>query len=117
MKRTKKMLATVVALAMVLSVGNVKTVSAEAATCPPHGICEDRYVHAEIPVGKFHVIHVMDEWTLECHTETCRYSTQNIKREIVCTRCNVTTSTYWMEIICHNNAECKLCGITRRINR
>lgn len=37
MKKAKKMLTVVVALAMLVSVGTLEGVTAEAATCPPHG--------------------------------------------------------------------------------
>lgn len=107
MKRAKKLLTVVVALAMMVSVGSIEGVTAEAATCPPHGDCVNRHVATSYPLSGVHDVYVYNYDTNQNeYVGECSYSYQYVTMALVCTRCNQVVSTYEYTTEIHQHPIC-----------
>ncbi len=108
MKRAKRMLTAVIALAMMVSVGSLEGVTAEAATCPPHGDCVNRHVATSYPLSGTHELYVYNESTNKYdYVGVCSYSYQYVTMAVVCTKCNQTISTYEYTTEIHQHPKCQ----------
>lgn len=106
MKRAKKMLTAVIALAILVSVGSLKGVTAEAADCP-HQFLESDVVYVTSPTNYSHQVPVGYDATLNRPIfETCYFYKQEYTYEMICTQCNRTISTYKRVMETHRHVSC-----------
>lgn len=109
MKRERKMLIAVIVFAMMVSVGSLEGVTAEAAYCP-HQFLESDVVYVTAPYVSSHSVPVYNPATNNTYFVTCQFYSQEYTYELVCTQCWSTVVTYKRVIETHYNELCEEYG-------
>ncbi len=109
MKRAKKMLTAVIALAILVSVGGLEGVTAEAAYCP-HQFYESYVTSVTTPCSSTHPVPVYDPATNGTNFVTCQFYFQDYTYAMKCTQCGSVVMTYTRRIETHYNVLCEEYG-------
>lgn len=109
MKKARKMLTAVIALAIMVSVGGLEGVTAEAAYCP-HQFMESHVTYVTAPYNSSHLAPVYDPATNSTYFVTCQFYSQEYTYALVCTQCWSTVVTYKRVIETHRNELCEEYG-------
>lgn len=107
MRKQKRLLAVVIALAMMVSIGAGSGITAQAAECPPHGSFQERHVASSNPMSSSHTLQEYDEDINEyVPTETCSFIYQYHTMAVYCPKCGYVQSTYQYCSEMHGNPKC-----------
>ena len=91
----KKVIAIVTALILTATTGTWENSYADAATCPPHGTCVERFEAASYPQTSSHRVLKYNQETNDYdYVGDCTYTYQYITMALVCTVCNCRVASY-----------------------
>lgn len=106
MRKQKRLLAVVVALAMMVTIGAGSGITAQAAGCS-HSSVEIKHVSSSNPMYASHSVYVEDEATGgEVYMGECEYIYQYHTMAIWCPDCKQVLATYEECSEMHSNSSC-----------